>query len=195
MTARTALLLDIPDSYRKDLIHALKTKGYRLLLTDRNDERDPQLSDHDIQLPADIRKVQDWLDNSLVDIDCMITAASMALEIPPAEPITYPPYHLYETILKGMHKRGFGRIVNLYTGPGSTTGLSMPQLKSIAARYDALIRDTNILFNSVNIACPRNLSPDEEADITRQRLETILWLATTEDEEPRLEFFRGYTLK
>jgi hypothetical protein len=193
MQPKTALLLDIPDPYYKDLILALDAEGYRLLSNRSLDIISaPQSNEEHLVVPANIRKLQEWLDSHPVSIDCMISATSIAIQIPPDNPITYPPYHLYETILKGMYERGYGRIVNLYEGPGSATGMSMPQLKTIAARYEELLKDQNILFNSVNIGTKKNLSPEQQEEISRQRMETILWLATTEAHEPRLEFFRGY---
>jgi hypothetical protein len=192
MEPKTALLLDISDPYHRDLIQALDARGYKLLSNRSPDTSGPQDDTPYQVVPADIRKLQEWLDRNPTSIDCMISAASIAIQMPPDDPIAYPPYHLYETIMKGMHERGYGRIVNLYEGPGSSAGMSMPQLKMIAARYEALLKGQNILFNSVNIGSKNELAPERQKDISRQRLETILWLATTEAHEPRLEFFRGY---
>jgi len=192
MQPKTALLLDIPDPYYKDLIQALDAGGYRVLSNRGLEPSGPQGDEDHQVVPTNIRKLQEWLDSHPITIDCMISAASIAIQIPPDDPITYPPYHLYETILKGMHERGYGRIVNLYEGPGSAAGMSMPQLKTIAARYEVLLKDQNILFNSINIGTKNNLPPEQQEDISRQRMETILWLATTEAQEPRVEFFRGY---
>lgn len=192
MPARTALLLDIPDPYHQALYQDLDKRGYKIL-TNRSLNTTVQQDDQpQLLIPTDIRKLQEWLDKNPAVIDCMISAASLAIQIPPDDPVTYPPYHLYETILKVMNERGYGRIVNLYEGPGSKTGMSMPQLKAIASRYEALLRAQNILFNSVNIDNKHDLPPDRQEDIYGQRLETILWLATTAEHEPTLEFFRGY---
>ena len=189
---KTALLLDIPDPYHQALFQALDARGYQILTNRSLDPSGPQDNKLQQLIPSDIRKLQEWLDRNQTIIDCMISAASLAIQIPPDDPITYPPYHLYETILKTMNERGYGRIVNLYEGPGSKAGMSMPQLKAIAARCEPLLKDQNILFNSVNIDNRNDLPPDRKEDIYAQRLETILWLATTGEQEPSLEFFRGY---
>lgn len=192
MTQKTALLVHIPHDILAPLMESLRTQGYRLLVTNLNGGDALQLVDGDEGVPTDARLLQDWLDGHTHTIDCMVTAASMAMEIPPARPVFYPPYHLYEFILKSMNAQGRGRIVNLYEGPGSSRGLSLPQLETVAARFDELITGSDILFNSVNIEHPQGMTPEQSKDILTQRLETIIWLATTEEPRPQMQFFRGY---
>lgn len=192
MTHKTALLLHIPQDLLLPLMEALRAQGYRLLVANPEGGDALQLAVEDETVPADARLLQDWLDGHTQPIDCLITAASMAVQIPPASPVYYPPYHLYEYILKAMNARGHGRVVNLYEGPGSARGLSLPQLETVAARFDELISGADILFNSVNIEHPKGASLEQSNDMLTQRLETITWLATTEEPRPQMQFFRGY---
>jgi len=188
---KTALLLQVPEPYCKALINRLKNEGYQLIIADEAEPfavTDSQV----IQLRMDTRELQKWIEENEVTIDCWITASSLTLEMPQTNPVAYPPYHLYETILKGMHQHHYGRLVNLYEGPGSTHGLSMPQINTIAARHQSLIKGVDILFNSVNIESLPGLTQEQALQIQEKRADTILWLATTDENTPQLQFFRGY---
>ena len=191
MSNKTALLLQVPEPYNTDLIHGLKNEGYQLIIA--NESEPLAVTDsQDIQLQMDTRALQKWIEDNKVTIDCWITASSITLEMPRTNPIAYPPYHLYETILKGMNQHHYGRVVNLYEGPGSAHGLSMPQINTIAARYQSLIKDADILFNSVNIESLPGLTQEQALQVQEQRVDTIRWLATTEEHRPQLQFFRGH---
>ncbi len=191
MPHKTALLVQVPTPFLSGLTDLLKEKDYRLIIVN---EASPELSlgPDDTLLNMDPRGLQTWLKDHDQAIDCWITAASISLEMPSARPVTYPPYPLYEHILTRMQQYHHGRVVNLYQGPGSAQGLSMHQINTIAARNQSLMQGQDILFNSVNIEPLNGLTQDQERAIYQQRLETILWLATTEDSRPHLEFFRGY---
>jgi hypothetical protein len=191
MAHKTALLVQVPALFLTGLVGLLKEKDYQLIIVN---DVSPELSlgPEDTLLNTDTRGLQTWLEDHDLAIDCWITAASITLEMPSARPVTYPPYPLYEHILTRMQQHHHGRVVNLYHGPGSAQGLSMHQINTIAARNQSLMQGQDILFNSVNIEPLSGLTQDQERSIHDQRLETILWLATTEDSRPHLEFFRGY---
>jgi hypothetical protein len=191
MANKTALLLQVPETYSTGLINGLRNEGYQLIIA--NDAEPLEVTNsQDIQLQMDTRALQKWIEENDVVIDCLITASSLTLEMPRTNPVAYPPYHLYETILKGMNQHDYGRVVNLYEGPGSALGLSMPQINTIAARYQSLINNANLLFNSVNIESLPGLTQGQALQIQEQRVDTILWLATTDESTPQLQFFRGY---
>jgi len=191
MAHKTALLLQVPEPYCTGLINALRNKGYQLIVAHEAETLE-QAAPQDIQLQMDTRALQKWIEDNAKTIDCWITASSLSLEMPQAKTVAYPPYHLYETILRGMNQHHYGRVVNLYEGPGSVHGLSMPQINTIAARYQSLIKGGDILFNSVNIESLPGLTQEQALQVQEQRVDTILWLATTDEHQPRLHFFRGH---
>lgn len=193
MAHKTALLLQVPEPYYTGLANGLRNKGYQLIIANEA-KTEPEITTEteDIQLNMDARSLQKWIEENDVVIDCLISASSITLEMPQSKTVAYPPYHLYDTILKGMNHHNYGRVVNLYEGPGSAYGLSMHQINTISARYQSLINGANLLFNSVNIESLPGLTQEQTLDIQEQRVDTILWLATTEENTPQLQFFRGY---
>ena len=108
-------------------------------------------------------------------------------------------YELIHTLAPNMIKRGYGRIVNVYSGWGAfSDGLTRPGAYSISkATLNALtVSFSHALPNTVkvNAVCPgwvstqmggplATRSPDEGAA-------TALWLATLECEGPTGGFFR-----
>jgi hypothetical protein len=186
MTARTALLLHIDPEYRDALNHELSRRDYQVLEVCRPEETGA----HCINL--DTKSLSDWVSNQAPNIDCLVTSASLPIQVPPDQDINYPPYDIYERLLTQMHERNYGRVVNLFYGPESAQGLSVHQLKTIENRYDALFDNGDILFNSVNIGPVETSSPVEAERIFQERVDTIVWLATTERRYPHKQFFRGY---
>jgi hypothetical protein len=191
MPSRTALLLHLEPEYRDALSDALEQRDYQVIMACLPTQRCPEQSPHTcIQL--DTIELLEWIKTQAPDADCLITSSNLPIQVPPGKNVNYPPYDAYERIITRMNEQGYGRIVNLFYGPGSSQGLSMHQLQTIANRYDALFDHSDILFNSVNIGPVETNAPDEDERIFRERLETIIWLATTDNTSPDKQFFRGY---
>lgn len=114
--------------------------------------------------------------------------------------LAYPPYALYRAVLTLMQTQSYGRIVNAYGGI-NTQGerrsgtLSLPSLRSLGEDLLASTQDADILFNSVNIAPPEAVNETEHTRIAKERIDTLVWLATVAADGPQQEFFRGYTDK
>jgi hypothetical protein len=191
MTSRSALLIHLEPEYRDALTQALSDQGYLVTQVRLPEQECPDDTTYDC-ISLDSRQVLDRVRDETRDVHCMITSSCLPMQLPPAQNINYPPYDLYEYLLSRMRQQDYGRVVNLFYGPGSRKGLSLHQLQTIENRYDHLFDKRNILFNSVNIGAVETSSPEESERIFRERLETILWLATTDKDFPHKQFFRGY---
>ena len=191
MTPPSALLLHLEPEYRDALSEELSKQGYQVIQVRLPEQECPGDTPYNC-VSLDSRKLLDWIRDNTQDVHCLITSSCLPMQLPPAQNINYPPYDLYEYLLSRMQQQNYGRVVNLFYGPGSTKGLSLHQLQTIENRYDHLFDNCDILFNSVNIGNVETSSPDESERIFRERLETTLWLATTEKGFPHKQFFRGY---
>jgi len=191
MTSPSALLLHLAPEYHDALSQELSNQGYQVTQVRLPEQECPDDKTYDC-ISLDSRQLLDWIRNEDLDVHCLITSSCLPMQLPPAQNINYPPYDLYEYLLSRMQQQDYGRVVNLFYGPGSSKGLSLHQLQTIENRYDHLFDHRDILFNSVNIGSVETSSPEEAERIFRERIETILWLATTEKDFPHRQFFRGY---
>ncbi len=115
---------------------------------------------------------------------------------------TFAPFILSQFFAPRMLKNGYGRIVNISSGWGSSSGLLDSPL-AYGVSKSALNDITKILANAftgnikINAMCPgwvRTSMGGPDADRSpEQGAETAIWLATLDDHAPSGQFFRDKT--
>ncbi|MCH2228491.1 MAG: SDR family NAD(P)-dependent oxidoreductase [Candidatus Caenarcaniphilales bacterium] len=114
------------------------------------------------------------------------------------------PFHLMRALVPEMVKNNYGRVVNLSSGWGAfADGLTGPAAYSVTkAAINALtlslsqaITATNVKVNSMCPGWVRTRMGGEGASRSPEEgAETVIWLATLEDDGPSGGFFRDKKL-
>ena len=214
-SSQVVLLAGVKWELAQALHAAFKMRGFQVIVA--GNYNDQQKTDAGISIfeldagaPTQIDQLMDHIDSAYARLDVLVNAMAVLAELPGLGArnrpqgsadarglMAYPPYRLYDAVIERMRRHGYGRIVNLYGGMDAEgvrdpKSLTQPSLRALAEHLAETLRETDIRFNSVSTSLPVGAPGEERARILRERLETILWLATLAGERPNRQFFRGY---